>query len=85
MKRVVRSTNVPIAERLPFPMIESPSLCPGTSLLVTSAGLSRIMTMSGKRLVRCSFRRRGRRRVRPVRSETAGFTARSRLPRPYRA
>lgn len=28
--------------------------------------------MSGNRLVRCSFRRRGRRPVRPLRSETAG-------------
>ena len=44
MKRVVRSTSVPMAERLPFPMIKSPSQCPGTDLPITSAGLSRIMT-----------------------------------------
>lgn len=60
MKRVVSSTSVAMAERLPFPMITSPSQCPGTDLPTTSAGLSRILTMSGKRLVRCSFRRYSR-------------------------
>ena len=32
MNRVVRSTNVPIAE-LPSPMMRSPSQCPGTAVL----------------------------------------------------
>ena len=39
MNRVVRSTNVPIAE-LPSPMIRSPSQCPGTARSSASAGRS---------------------------------------------
>ena len=39
MNRVVRSTNVPIAE-LPSPMIRSPSQCPGTARSSASAGVT---------------------------------------------
>lgn len=49
------STSVAVTDRPPFPMNRCPSQCPGTNPSFASAGLSRIMTMSGKRLVRCSF------------------------------
>ena len=45
VNRVVRSTNVPIAER-PRPMMRSPSQCPGTARSSASAGRALIM-MSG--------------------------------------
>jgi hypothetical protein len=40
---VVRSTRVPIADRL-VPMIKSSSQCPGTARSATSAGRSMIIT-----------------------------------------
>jgi hypothetical protein len=45
--RVVRPTSVAMAERLPVPMNKAPSQSPDTDLPITSAGLSRDMTMSG--------------------------------------
>lgn len=53
---------------------------PGRSLWVTSAGVSQIMTISEKRRLRDSFRRRNRRPVGPA---AARGQIRSRHPRPH--
>ena len=50
MNRVVRSTRVPIALRLPAPQIRPPSQWPGTALSVIS-GRSLIMTVAALRLL----------------------------------
>ena len=80
MKRVVRSTSVPIADLLAAPAIRSPSQWPGTARSSTSAGRSLIMTMgSPKRGSRPSPADLGRREERPDRS----FPSMSRLSRPF--
>ena len=75
MNRVVRSTNVPIAE-LPSPMIRSPSQCPGTARSSDSAGRALIM-MSGptNSLPRPRRRALGTRSVRPVRRRSRQLAA----------
>ena len=80
MKRVVRSTSVPIAE-LPAPTIRSPSQCPGTARSATSAGRSLIM-ISGetKPLLRLPARALGIRNARPVRKQAV--SSRPSAPRP---
>ena len=66
VKRVERSTSVPIAE-WPVPRIRSPSQCPGTARSCASAGRSLIMISSlTKFLPRCE-RALGTRSARPVR------------------
>ncbi len=80
VKRVVRSTSVPIAELSP-PIIRSPSQCPGTARSATSAGRSLIM-ISGvtKLLPRLPVRALGTRRARPLRKQLV--SSRRRAPRP---
>ena len=65
-KRVVRSTRVPIAERFPAPMMQSPSQCPTCIRSSASAGRSAIIVMlvSRPRRSRPWTRRRRRRRRR---------------------
>ena len=67
VKFVVRSTSVPIAVWLPFPMIRSPSQCPGTARSSASAGRSEMLIIPGIRFFRCPGARLGRRTARPVR------------------
>ena len=50
MDRVVRSTRVPVALRLPAPQIRSPSQWPGTARSATSAGRSPVMAMGSRDL-----------------------------------
>ena len=81
VNRVVRSTNVPIAE-LPSPMIRSPSQCPGTARSSTSAGRA-LIRMSGptNALPRPRRRARGTRSARPVRRHAV--SSRRSAPRPW--
>jgi hypothetical protein len=58
---VERSTSVPTAERLYFPLMVSPSQCPGTSRSSISAGRSEMGTMLGICPRRSWPRARGRR------------------------
>ena len=55
MNRVVRSTRVPIALRLPAPQVRSPSRWPGTARSAISAGLSPVMTMGSRNLGRLDW------------------------------
>ena len=81
MKRVFRSTRVPIAERS-NPIRRSPSQWPGTARSATSAGLS-LMRASG---VTCAHAvrfnlARGARSARPVRRHR--MSSRLSAPRPW--
>ena len=78
MNLVVRSTNVPIAERS-NPMMRSPSQCPGTARSSASAGRSLIIT-SGVTWPQafCCDLERGTRKARPVRKQATS----SRFERP---
>ena len=79
VKRVVRSTSVPMADLLAAPVIRSPSQWPGTARSSTSAGRSLIMTMGSlNRGLRPSAADLGRRLARPDRS----FASMSRLSWP---
>jgi hypothetical protein len=81
VKRVVRSTSVPMAE-LSRPRMRSPSQCPGTARSATSAGRSLSM-ISG--VAKClpvrAVRARGTRSARPVRSQAV--SSRRSAPRPW--
>ena len=80
VNRVVRSTNVPIAE-LPSPMIRSPSQCPGTARSSASAGRSLIMMSEPTNsLPRPRRRALGTRSARPVRKHAV--SSRRSAPRP---
>ena len=81
VKRVVRSTSVPIAE-LPRPRMRSPSQCPGTARSAASAGRWLIM-ISGetKPLPRLRTRALGIRNTRPVRKQAV--SSRRSAPRPW--
>ena len=81
VKRVVRSTSVPIAE-LSRPRIRSPSQWPGTARSAASAGRSLIM-ISGVTnfLPRPWVRARGTRSARPVRKQAT--SSRRSAPRPW--
>ena len=80
VNRVVRSTNVPIAE-LPSPMIRSPSQCPGTARSSASAGRSLIMMSEPTNsLPRPRRRALGTRSAHPVRKHAV--SSRRSAPRP---
>ena len=80
VKRLVRSTSVPIAERS-SPMIRSPSQWPGTARSAASAGRWLIITSSVmKPLPRLPTRARGTRSARPVRRHAV--SSRASAPRP---
>ena len=81
VNRVVRSTNVPIAE-LPSPMMRSPSQCPGTARSSASAGRALIMMSEPTNsLPRPRRRALGTRSARPVRKHAV--SSRRSAPRPW--
>ena len=81
VKRVARSTNVPMAE-LRRPRIRSPSQWPGTARSAASAGRSLIMISGAtKDLRRPRGRARGTRSARPVRRQAV--SPRLSAPRPW--
>ncbi len=81
VNRVVRSTRVPMAERL-RPRMRSPSQWPGTARSSTSAGRSLIRTSGVTNdLPRPRVRARGTRNARPVRRHAV--SSRFSAPRPW--
>ena len=79
VKRVLRSTRVPMAERC-SPMIKSPSQWPGTARSSASGGRFEIITSGVMNLLpRWRVRARGTRRARPVRKQAT--SSRLRAPR----
>jgi hypothetical protein len=80
VKRVVRSTRVPIAE-LPRPRMRSPSQWPGTARSAASAGRWLIMMLGEmKVLPRRRVRALGVRSARPLRKQAV--SSRRNAPRP---
>ena len=79
MNRVVRSTNVPIAE-LPSPMIRSPSQCPGTARSSASAGRSLIHDVGADKLLAATTAASPRHAQRPPGAQACRQLAAQRPP-----